>query len=109
MRYGRIREDSGTVAQFRTMLFINDLGEQRGNGGFSPETATFLRNNRSLIADAFTDNDSVYILPKTREFAKELFKQILHNYDPEKDYGAEADEVEWVKIEGRYWLSLWWD
>lgn len=109
MRYGQIREQDSTAAEFRVMLFINDLGEQRGNSGFSGPTQEFLEKNKSLIEDAFTDNDSAYILPKTREFAKELFKQVLHNYDPEEDYGAEADEVDWLKMDDRYWLRLWWD
>ena len=109
-RYGQIRETGESTQEFKVREFLNSMDMQLGNGGLSRDTQAFLRENSDQIEDAFIGEDGMYLLPATREFATLLYNQILgKHYDPEEDYGAEADEVEWYKVDNRYWLSLWWD
>jgi hypothetical protein len=111
-RYGQIREHEGTAQEFRVNLFFQSTIEQQlGNGGIPKTLQDFLKANRELVEDVFSDDDSVYILPKTKEFAGELFNVCTGPYGKEFEEYAEncADEIDWNKIEGRYWLGLWWD
>lgn len=110
-RYGHIRESNETPEQFRVASFIQSMGRiDFGNCGVPTVLQEYVKNNRGSIEDIFIDNDSVYILPRTRESASELFNLCRgEKEDDEEDYWGIADEINWLKLGDRYWLSLWWD
>lgn len=111
---GRINKEPGTTSEYITTRTINDLGRNDfGNGGLTKKSIDFLYKNLPLIEMAFRTADSLYILPKTHEFARDLFVVMRGEQpDPEREpdyWSAEADEVSWDLVDGRYWLTLWWD
>lgn len=111
-RYDRVNEVSGTLGQFMADRVIEDLARNDfGNGGLNKESIKFLTENCDKIEAMFRTGDSLWILPATHEFARELFIHMRGEKDDyEEDYyHAVADEMGWDKVDGRYWLSLWWD
>lgn len=110
-RYGQIRECNSTAADFRVSLFFQStISQQLGNGGIPTNLQEFLTKNRDKVEDVFSGNDSVYILPKDKDFARALYKECVGPLDKHGEYiEPVADEIDWNKIENRYWLGLWWD
>lgn len=105
-----VRENTDTIGEFRLGLFLSSRYCQLGNGGPSSDLIKLLESNRRQVEDIFFTTDSLYILPKTREFAATLLMLCKGDKDEYGDYiNREADEISWEKIDGRYWLSLWWD
>lgn len=111
-RYNNINDMECTAGDFRVSRFIQSMdGIDFGNCGVPKQLQEYIKNDRKAIEDIFVCGDSMYILPKTRETAKYLFDVVMDGYT-EDDYCDKiplADEVKWVKLGDRYWLSLWWD
>ena len=109
-RYGQIRESGETAEHYRVSSFIAAADRiDFGNCGVPTVLQEHIKTNRDSIEDIFIDNDSVYILPRTREAARELFDLCRGEKEDEEDYWGIADEINWLKLGDRYWLSLWWD
>lgn len=111
MIYGKIMESDLTAGQFRVQAFIQNADRiDFGNCGVPTQLKDFISNNKSLIEDIFVDNDGLYILPATAASAGKLFNLCTGKKNEWNDYDETlADEINWTKIENRYWLSLWWD
>lgn len=112
MRYGRINETNQTANEYRVGLILNSVSAiQLGNGGLNKPMIHFLNRNKADIEDIFLDNDSLYILPKTKEFATLLFNTCVgEKVQGEDEYLSPiADEIDWLKLGDRYYLRLWWD
>lgn len=110
MRYGQIRETGQTAEEFRVQNFLYESDNQLGNGGMPKRLQEFLKEHKDDIQDAFTDSDTAYILPATKQFAAALFAECVGKKDEWGDYpDCIADEIDWIKLGNRYWLQLWWD
>lgn len=110
-RYNNICDMNCTPNEFRVDQFIGTMDRINfGNCGVPKQLQEYIRNDRKAIEDIFVCGDSLYVLPRTRETAKYLFDVVMDGYT-EDNYDEQplADEVEWVKLGDRYWLSLWWD
>lgn len=111
-RYGQIHDFDQTASEFRVQLFIGDMDRiDFGNCGVPTALQEYFKNNREKIEDVFVVDASMYVLPATHESAKELFDICRGKRDEDEDDGwyTLADEISWVKLGDRYWLSLWWD
>lgn len=111
-KYGKISEAQETAAEYRVNLFFADtIFVQLGNGGVPSDLRALLEKNKGLVEDVFSNSDSLYILPRNKEFATALYNTSVgpFNEDDQEYQEPCADEISWVKIEGRYWLCLWWD
>lgn len=110
MRYGQVDDFKQKPEELRVNILMQDMGRiDFGNSGVPNVLQELLKEKRELVEDAFFGSDSLYILPATREFAKELFYTMVGEKDGEYDYFSFADDIRWVKLGDRYWLSLWWD
>lgn len=114
-RYGNIQDPKCSAQDFKIDRFINDMGRiSFGNSGVPKELQEYIKADRKAIEDIFACGDCLYILPKTRETAQYLFKVAMNGYvensidDNDTSYPL-ADEIEWIKLGDRYYLSLWWD
>ena len=79
------------------------------NGGGAGVLHEYIKDNHSAVEDIVLDSDSLMILPSSKEEAGKLYNLAVGEADKDEETFAIADEVDWVKIEGRWWLSLWWD
>jgi len=98
--------------EFRIDLFMSSMKHiDFGNCGVPTELQDFLLRNKKSIEDIFLGDDSLYILPKTRDIAKELLSVCMgeEEYNDPGYYRALADDISWIKLGDRYYLSLWWD
>lgn len=111
MRYGKIYEEKQSAPDFRVDSTLRSLDRlQLGNGGVNKETLLFMTQYRSELQDMFIDDDSLYVLPASKQFAAMLFSHCIGKRDEYGEHSnAIADEIDWIKIGSRYWLRLWWD
>ena len=110
-RYGQITDSKQTPQEFRVEYFLQAMRNLNfGNCGVPTQLQDFLLRDKKGIEDVFIGDDSLYILPRSKQSAKYLFDTCVGNEDEWNDYpNSLADEISWVKMGDRYWLSLWWD
>ena len=114
-QYGQIIDSKQSVQEFRVDLFFGSMRSINfGNSGVPTKLQDHLLRDRKGIEDIFMVDDSLYILPKSKQSAKYLFDVVMDGCstedDGEDDDGMPlADDISWVKMGDRYWLSLWWD
>lgn len=97
---------------YRVNQFICSMRDIHfGNCDVPNKLQDFLIRDKKAIEDVFVIGDSLYILPRSRQTAKYLFDIVMNGYDEvyQNEGCPLADEIEWVKMGDRYWLSLWWD
>lgn len=110
-RYGAITDSHQTPEEFRVESFLQDmLSINFGNCGVPEKLQDFLIRDKKGIEDIFLGQDCLYILPKSQQSAKYLFDLCVGDKDEYDSYpNSLADEISWVKLGNRYYLSLWWD
>lgn len=113
MRYGNIRENKGTTThQYRLDQSCFAMDDMTINGAATPNVAKYVRANPDDIEDIIVGSCQVLVLPSSKDAAGRLAQFALGDKNEEGDYDYEntiADEVDWEKIEDRYWLRMWWD
>lgn len=102
--------DYGLSAIEHKISLVLDIREFT-NGGYPKDLFKLIKEDHSLVEDIFASDDSLIILPSSREAAKNIYDACVY-FDDEWNDGelrGVADDVSWIKMDGRYWLSLWWD
>lgn len=95
-----------TAIEYKISMLLNI--NEFTNGGYPSELFELIRNNPDTIIDLMCSNDSLILLPSSKENAEKLYLSCVFK-DEFGEISECADEVCWEKIENRWWLSLWWD
>lgn len=108
-RVGEVRDygDSAIDQKINLTVSITEFT----NGGYPKELFDLISADHSLVEDIFASDDSLLVLPRSKEAAKKIYASCVY-YDEDWDDGelrGVADDVSWLKMDDRYWLSLWWD
>lgn len=105
-RYGNRRETATTLAKLRIQENVMNFRDQDWNGARTNEVADYVMDEKNGIEDFIVGDSACMILAKDRDSAKKLWTFAAPQDD--ESFGI-ADEVDWLKVEDRWWLTLWWD
>lgn len=112
-KYGNIHDSKfKTPQEFRVDNFISIMRDIHfGNCDIPTELQDYIIRDKKGIEDIFLTDNGLYILPKSIQSAKYLFDVCTgeKNIEYNEYENSLADEIDWMKIGDRYWLSLWWD
>lgn len=104
---GKIRDYGGSAIDQKISLTTSIT--EFTNGGYPKELFGVISADHSLVEDIFASDDSLLILPSSKEAAKKIYASCVYFDDDCGELRGVADDVCWLKMDGRYWLSLWWD
>lgn len=111
-RYGSITDYGCSAQEFRVKSFLQEMNSiDFGNCGVPTKLQDHLIRDKKGIEDIFVLDDSLYILPRSKQSAKYLFDVVMNDYNAELNDSEFplADEIDWCKLGDRYYLRLWWD